>query len=175
MGVTPVLLTVAVSVRLDPAVRVVADAWREVVVDASTGADWPVPLSVNVGVTKPGTATVRLPVAAPAAVGVNCNAIVHEFKAAAEVAVEQVVPAGSIAKGLPTEMALKLIAALPLLKTVNSCGELEPPTVVAGKLNGCCMAGSFTMEALVVAVDGIMMKKLPFPSTANGPARLSVS
>jgi hypothetical protein len=76
----------------------------------------------------------RLPDAVPAAVGVNVTATVQVAAAATGFEVEQVVPEVAMAKGLVTEIAVKVRLALPVLVSVMVCDGLAVPTGSGGKV-----------------------------------------
>jgi hypothetical protein len=61
---------------------------------------------------------VRLPDAAPAAIGVNVTATVQVPAAATDFAVEQVVPEAAMAKGPETAIEVKVRLPLPVLVRV---------------------------------------------------------
>ena len=71
----------------------------------------------------------RLPVAAPAAVGMNVTATVQVPAAATGVEVEQVVPEVAMAKGAVIAIALKVRLALPVLVRVTAWELLVVPTI----------------------------------------------
>ena len=77
---------------------------------------------------------VRLPVAAPTAVGVKVSDTVQVPAAATAVVVEQVVPEVAIAKGPVTPIAVKDTLTLPVLVTVMVCAGLVVPTGSDGKV-----------------------------------------
>jgi hypothetical protein len=97
----------------------------------------PVPVKLTVcGLPLALSVNEMLPEAMPIAVGLKVNATVQDPDAGTELAAEQVVPDGTIAKGPDTPMAVKVRLVLPVLVSVTVWGGLVVPTGSDGKVSG---------------------------------------
>jgi hypothetical protein len=98
----------------------------------------PVPVRLAIwGLLLALSVTVRLPAAAPVAVGVNVTAIAQVPPLAATGnELEQVVPAVARPKGLVTTIAVMVRLLEPVLVSVIGCALLVVPTIWAGKGDG---------------------------------------
>src|ERR1035441_8800100 len=90
----------------------------------------PVPLKLTAcGLPTALSVKVRLPVAAPAAVGEKVTATVQDPLAATGVEVEQVVPVVARPKGPVMTIALMVRLVLPLFVSVTVCALLLGPKI----------------------------------------------
>ena len=97
----------------------------------------PVPLKLTLcGLPTALSVKVRLPVAAPAAVGEKVTATVQDPLAATGVEVEQVVPVVARPKGPVMTIALMVRLVLPLFVSVTVCALLVVPTNWPAKADG---------------------------------------
>ena len=127
----------------------------------------PVPLKLTAcGLPTALSVKVRLPVAAPAAVGEKVTATVQDPLAATGVEVEQVVPVVARPKGPVMTIALMVRLVLPLFVSVTVCALLLVPTNCPAKAGG--------VDRLTVDTDAVPVPLTLTVCVLGTPLLLSV-